>query len=350
MNQAEKAAAGSFDPIWVDKVEELSRLCETANIRTHIAFLATAMLARSLNPNVNLNDFKPSHAPNKSTAYPARSLAQHVLVPVATKIGIHLGVTGREPLNNQPYFRMKRLDDGTPIRASSEPPFKFMRGLIDELQNMPSEDVAAALRAFIVVRQQYANQYTKFSGDISVTLEEFPGMISRFVAADSESGRRAQAVAAGLMDLVEGPDRVVAGRVNDPSRKHPGDVCITDADQPEVFLKAIEVRDKPVTTSDAIVFADKCQKHGVADVAILMVSPKQDSLDHSELTAWATSRGIAFRFFYGWEQIVREALFWSDLSMRPSVAAAALFIEARLSEVEVSTEGYELWKELVSAP
>jgi hypothetical protein len=44
-------------------------------------------------------------------------LCHSVLVPLSAELGFSLGVTGREPLNNQPYFRMTRLDDGTPVHA-----------------------------------------------------------------------------------------------------------------------------------------------------------------------------------------------------------------------------------------
>ena len=126
LNQAEMAEAGKVDLVWVDKIETLSRLCEEASVRTHIAFLGTALLAKALNHNVDPHTVKPTHAPNKERAYPARTLAEKVLVPVSIQVGFHLGVTGREPLNNQPYFRMRWLGDDTPISSNSRPPFIYM--------------------------------------------------------------------------------------------------------------------------------------------------------------------------------------------------------------------------------
>ena len=54
-------------------------------------------------------------------------------------------------------------------------------------------------------------------------------MIQALVEDASENGRRAQAVVAGLMDAFAGAERVESGRVNDPSRRHPGDVCVRAA-------------------------------------------------------------------------------------------------------------------------
>lgn len=346
LEQAERSASGDFDPGWRDRIERLSELCETARVRTHIAFLGTTLLAKALNADIDPHTVKPTHAPDPSRAYPARTLAEQVLVPVSHRIGLHLGVTGREPLNNQPYFRMRWLGDETPISAASRPPFDYMLALIKELEVLSTDEAAAALRAFIRVRKTYAVNYDRFEGDVLVTLEAFPSTLNRFVRANSENGKRAQAVAAGLIDLVEGPDKVISGRVNDPSRKHPGDVCVVTNDDPAVILKAMEVRDKPVSASDAYVFASTCQRHGVADVAILMVSDRQPPLDDAALTLWAAERGLAFRLFYGWDDITREVLFWSDLAMRPAVGTVVGLIEERLREVEISAEGYDFWTSL----
>ena len=313
------------------------------------SFLGTALLAKSLNSQIDPHTVKPTHAPNKERAYPARTLAERVLVPVANQIGMDLGVTGREPLNNQPYFRMRWLGDETPISQASRPPFEYMLDLIKELASMDSASSASALRAFIAVRKTYAKVYERFEGDVSVTFEAFPDAIETFVSENSENGKRAQAIAAGLIDLVEGADRVLSGRINDPSRKHPGDVCVLSADDDSIFLKAIEVRDKPVKTSDAYVFANICMKHGVHDVSILMVAGAQERLDDAELGLWATERGVAFRLFYGWRDLIQEALFWCDLAMRPAVSKAVSLIEERLAEVEISEEGYALWRKMFRA-
>lgn len=53
-------------------------------------------------------------------AYSARGLGHGVLVPLAAELGINLGVTGREPLNNQPYFRIKRVSENMPVRGGTE--------------------------------------------------------------------------------------------------------------------------------------------------------------------------------------------------------------------------------------
>ena len=110
--QAKLSETDPGDPEWVKKVERLSLLCEQGVSKTHIAFLGTVMLAKAVDQNADLFSIKPTHADagDRERSFSARTLCHGVLVPLAAELGISLGVTGREPLNNQPYFRMTRLD------------------------------------------------------------------------------------------------------------------------------------------------------------------------------------------------------------------------------------------------
>ena len=75
------------------------------------------MIAKAMRLDVDLFAIKPLHAHDNPNAFSARSLCHAVLVPLAADLAISIGVTGREPLNNQPYFRMTRLGDNTDQRA-----------------------------------------------------------------------------------------------------------------------------------------------------------------------------------------------------------------------------------------
>lgn len=243
------SAAGNLkpDPTWTAKVERLSQLCEGDSAsKTHVAMLGTAILAKVVEPDTDLCAFKPKHAKTNPRAYSARSLCESVLVPLSAELGFSLGVTGSAPLNNQPYFRKVRLDDDIPVREGGKPGFDYMLSLVRELQSGTSAQAQKALGAFIAVRRQYVTRYADLSGGYIVTPQGLEKAISSLVGANSEGGKRAQAVVAGLLDVVTGPDRVESGRVNDPSRHYPGDVAVRDANDHAKWEKAIEVRDKPV--------------------------------------------------------------------------------------------------------
>lgn len=337
------------DADWEQSVERLSQLCAEGVSSTHIAFLGTAILAKSLNVDIDLFAIKPTHSDGNPNAYSARSLCHSVLVPIAAELGISIGVTGREPLNNQPYFRMTHLGDGTPVHAGGRAAFDFMIQLVGKLQSMKNVDKArAALRAFVVVRRRYQPRYAIGDGTLTVTPETLALNIARFVSENSEHRRRAQAVVAGLFDVFAGATRVESGRINDPSRNYPGDVCVRSVDDSS-REKAVEVRDKPVKESDVHIFCKKCVGMTVREAAVVMVAPGQVQLDNDALSKWAADFGIGLTLFYGWQSLVDQVLFWAPMSKPEAAISAGERIEARLITVEASTEAVAMWQSLVRA-
>ena len=348
MREAAAASESQSKSIWAEKVERLSRLCADGKAMTHIAFLGTAMLAKATDRHADLFAIKPLHALENANAYSARSLCHTVLVPLAAELGISIGVTGREPLNNQPYFRMTRLDDGTPIRRGGQQAFAYMLGLINELQSMKDERQAfTALQAYIAVRKQHQPRYTVDQDGVAVSPEQLISAITSLVGQDSEGGRRAQAVVAGLLDTFAGPNRVESGRINDPSRKYPGDVCVRGAAEEYIWEKAIEVRDKPVTPVDVQIFAQKCIEMGVREAAVVMVSTAQPKLDNAKLQSWAGKFGIGLTLFYSWADLVDQALFWSEEPKPVAAAKSAAAIRRRLIGVEVSPAAVDFWDQAI---
>lgn len=348
-HEARLAVREQPDPQWHAHVEELSRLCEVGKARTHVAFLGTSILARATDLTVDLFAIKPSRHEGVGEAYCARNLCEAVLVPLAAELGIHLGVTSRQPLNNQPYFRMNRLGDNTSVRkGGAKAAFDYTVELVQKLQNLKdTAEARRALRAFIAVRQKFQPRYATEDGAPTVTPESLATCIATLVGEDSEGGKLAQAAVAGLFDVFAGDGRVESGRINDPSRKHPGDVCIRSLDAG--WEKAVEVRDKPVNTSDVQIFGKKCVDMGVREAAIVMASPKQTRLDDPGLAAWAAEYGIGLTLFYGWPGFVEQILFWAPSCKPDAAREAAERIESRLIAVEASPRAVARWQALTRA-
>ncbi len=342
-----EAELGKVHSAWAEKVERLSRLCEEGNTKTHIAFLGTAMIAKATHQDVDLFAIKPRRAPDNPKAFSARTLCHSVLVPLAADLGFSIGVTGREPLNNQPYFRIVRLGDDTPVHPSGRTAFDYMVQLVGELQALPTESNAReALVAFIAVRRRHQPRYIIGQGVPAVTPTRLVGAVESLVQDESENGKRAQAVVAGLMDAFAGRERVESGRVNDPSRRHPGDVCVSALEEDRVWEKAFEVRDKPVSISDVQVFTRKCMEMGVREAAVVAVSDLQPALDSARLAEWAAEFGIGVTVFTSWRSIVDQTLFWSA-DPKPLTASRAVgFIHDRLIGVEAKPHAVELWVSL----
>jgi hypothetical protein len=342
--EAHNASMSALDATWTSNIERLSTLCEQGGSWTHIAFLGTSILAKSVDQNVDLFAIKPTHANGNRNAYSARTLCHSVITPLAAELGVNIGVSGREPLNNQPYFRMTYLGDGTPVRASAQPAFDFMVSLVSELQNYDTTQARLALRAFIAVRQRFQVVYAIHAGAVSISWTGLGSAITALVAENSEGGKRAQAAVAGMLDLVAGPDRVESGRINDPSRHYPGDVAVRGVGGE--WEKAIEVRDKYVRESDVYLFGQSCLNRGVREAAVVLAHASQNQLDDTAVTTWAAQFGLGLTLFYGWECFVDQALFWSATPKAEGVTEAVHFIESRLIAVEASPAAIQTWQAL----
>lgn len=344
---AGEADNGRFHRAWFKKVEKLSKLCEGHASKTHIAFLGTAMIAKAMRLDVDLRAIKPTRAKGNPRAYSARSLCHSVLVPLAAELGISIGVTGREPLNNQPYFRIIRLGDGTPVHAKGLAGFDYTVELVDELQSVSTTRTAReALAAFIAERRRHQVRYVAPEGESSITPEDLAAAVCALVQDRSEGGRRAQAVVAGLMDAFAGPERVESGRINDPSRRYPGDVCVRAVAATGPWEKAFEIRDKPVTASDVRIFGAKCAEMGVQEAAVVAATDDQVSLDRAALAEWSAELGIGMTLFTEWVSIVEQALFWAGDPKPVAARRAAKYIHERLIKVEASSGAVELWVHL----
>lgn len=343
------AESGAIDKSWEQKITHFSELCEKAGVKTHIAFFGTSLLAKSLSKDVDLYAIKPKLSKKNSNAYSARSLCHEVLVPVSAELGISLGVSGREPLNNQPYFRMNTLGDDTPIHNNGKEAFNCMLNLIKKLTNLKSTRAAQkALGAFIFVRLKYQKKYSATENVITITTDVLCKHISELVLKNSEGGKVAQAVVAGLADIFAGESRVDSGRINDPSRHYPGDVCIRSSKNEKGIEKAFEVRDKPVRLSDVHIFGKKCIDMNVKDAAVVMVAVLQERIDTAKVTSWASKLGIGVTIFHGWNEFVEQILFWSESSKPDAVVLAARQIEKRLIQVEASEKTVKLWQSLIT--
>lgn len=331
------------DPEWIDRIQAFSSLIQSGgHPATHIAFLGTAILARTVRDDVDVLAIKEDAGPQ---AYSARGLCHGALVPASVPLGVSLGVSGREPLNNQPYFRESRVSERMPVRAGTRPVLEELMRLLDALSKVAStEEARAVLGAYIVVRRRYVSrrlQPVAIEGDVD------PGWLAEriagFVAERSEGGRRAQAVAAGLVDVFAEPGRVVAGRINDPDRHLPGDVGVRSVAEEDAWEKVIEVRDKRVAVSDLHAFAGKCLEAGAREALVLSVSGTPTP-DPAEAVGWAADRGLSLTVYDGWSGFVREVLLWSEEASPVAAAVAIGRILERLGEVEASSEAIEAWR------
>ncbi|MET4676310.1 MULTISPECIES: restriction endonuclease, SacI family [unclassified Luteibacter] len=337
-------SAASSDPKWEGLIEQLSEECKRAP-KTHLAFIGTALLAKAVDLHVDARLIKARIGGDR--AYSARSLAKEVLVPRAMAAGVDLGVTGREPLNNQPYFRLDVVDDAAPVHGNAKEAFRLVLEMLREMERFSlKEDAMRALAAFIKVRRRFVPVYPELPAEsMTIKPEALLQVVVTFVDEDSEGGRRAQAVVAGLLDVVFGPARVLSGRINDPSRKFPGDVIVRSVSG-KTIEKSIEVRDKPVTSADIANFVRRVAEKGVVDAAVVAVATRQRSVD---LTSLGFTDGSLFgaHVFWSWASLLTQVLFWAPATQLAATTQAAAYVVARLQEIEARVDSVQRWIDLV---
>jgi hypothetical protein len=351
LEEAEAERRGETVPAgWEERIEQLSQACEETGVRTHIAFLGTALLAKATDMRVDAFAVKEG-APTRG-AYSARSLGHGVLVPNALTLGLHLGVTGREPLNNQPYFRIRRATEKEIlplVHSNARRPVELLTSMLKELDAIQDQAQARlALRAFIRVRRAHHPDYpTAPKVPPLITPERLSHLVERLIAANSEGGRRAQAVTAGVMDAVsEAPRRVRTGRINDPDRHFAGDVGVLASGEGTLWERVFEVRDKPVTPEDVVLFAGKLAQEGITRGAVLAVAANQHRFDVSPAVEWASSIGVYLVVFFGWKPFIEQALFWCADGAAEACNLTYQRIRERLIEAEASPAAIHLWDAL----
>lgn len=344
-NSLELADAGGADPVWEAGIANLSNICETAP-KTHIAFIGTALLAKASNLAVDV--FALHVKAGTPGAYSARTVAQHVLVPAARLAKVDIGVSGKEPLNNQPYFRHHHVSREMVVHSRAKGALDAVCDLLDELSKVTdSEGALSALAAFVVVRRKYWKAPAPYSSaEGALLLIEFVQLLEDFVAENSEGGRRAQAVAAGLMDAFQNAGFVETQRINDPSRDIPGDIAVYDtADESSAMPRmVVEVRDKHITDNDLDIFSAQAAKV-VGRAAMLAVSLGQPQIDIATAQKKAAAIGLDLAVFVGWTPYARQIFFWHPEDAAKAIRAAHEFIYERLIDLECSTEAQGAWLE-----
>lgn len=341
-----EAAKGKVDAKWEKRIRAFSKLCENAP-KTHIAMLATALLAKSVNTRADAFSIKERAGKGAGPgSYSARGVVD-VWAKNARELGVNLGVTGREPLNNSPYYGIDRLTRALPAKAGSPAAAALasLCDILDEIQDIPNEeDVRKILRAFIRVRRDYNPAYALVGKTGAVNAGSLAAIIRGFVAANGEGGKRAQAVAAGLLDVFVGDDsKVLTARVNDPDKGFPGDVAIRASGETDEIDRVFEVRDKVVDCSDLDHFVDKVVHRKIRNAAVLAVAAGQAPLDCSKAIDRAKSMGVFLHLICGWDEVIRQLILWGRSSPDDMALDAVLRIYIRAKALEVSPKGVEEW-------
>lgn len=322
---------------WLDRATRVA----LSPSKTFVAMLGTALLAKATNSDVDPSSLKARDYPS---AYSARNLCTNVLVPCADRSGIHLGTTGREPLNNQPFFRHENVSREMVVRPGNRPYLEYLCESLEALRPLSAADSLMALSAFLRTQTRSAQR----NGPLlraAEDLETLVAMTEEFVTSNPELGRRGQALLAAALDLVF--DDVRTARVNDPSRHWPGDVVVGDGEQ---LLASAEAKQRQPLDSEIMQFAERCQAFGIrrAFYAVFpasLVSSRWQSLPEEALRRYR----VNLTLLAGVREVLGAAVAWMPRSVADALTSFPRLLAERLSELEVSDEGQRRWAEMFRA-
>jgi hypothetical protein len=184
--------------------------------KTYTPALGTMLVARATDARVDPLSIKAQFGP---TTYSLRTLGHEVLVPAARELGFSIRNTGREPLNNQPFFRYDHMSTVNRVRNRDEYD-RFVAG-VARIGSADRDEALAALAAFLRVAIDVAKQLADYAvADDALTIPRVVAAVESFLGEGTDRPRRTQALIAAAFDVTH--DVVRSRKINDPSRDYPG--------------------------------------------------------------------------------------------------------------------------------
>jgi hypothetical protein len=309
--------------------------------KTYTPALGAALLARATDVRIDPLSIKASYGQN---TYSLRTVGNGILVPAAVAEGFSIRTTGREPLNNQPFFRYDHMSEIEKVRSKATL-MSFLAGL-RQLETADSDDALAGLAAFLRHGFEVAAARRSFAVAAGPAgLDQTNERVNRFLdEAVSERPKRVQALVAAAFDT--GHDDVRSRKINDPSRDLPGDVQAYYEDKP---IAAAEARGKAVPETEVTAFARACADAEIDRAYIVALWPKHKPIDRSIYERVLVSDGVVLNAIETPLELLRSAIDWSGTSAAEALQNFAFSTLERLKEIECSEATLEEWVALTSA-
>ena len=217
-----------------------------AQARTYLAPLAAGLIARSMYDDADATALRTDAGPGGYSA----PTVWRAFYEFAGLHNLDIRGLGPAPLNNNPFLNKSHVRGDWPgVRDATA--LTWLAALLDRANQMSKQEARQALAVLIQQRRDKGSKpevVTPRRGDAaSSDFSRLARAAARFASEESEGGRRGQALVAACLSLLY--DRVESEKVNDPSRRHPGDVrgyrgsllaCYAEAKQKSV--SAVEVR------------------------------------------------------------------------------------------------------------
>lgn len=300
--------------------------------------LGTSLLAKATNDQLNALALKAT----VHKGYSARSLAKDVLVPLCAAAGIDLGSVGAEPLNNQPFFGKEAVTLQLQVKDNARVDFEYLVECLKKADYLRGDDALDAFAAFLRTRIDATEKREKIA--VGASGLDLPGLmvaLDAFVAGDAEGGKIGQAVVAAMWDLVF--DGVRTKRINDPSRKWPGDVGVWAGER---LVHSAEVKQRPFTEHEVALFARKLQSEKVHRGLLVALCRDGFPFDVSKACAAAyATYDVHLTTITSASRLLQDALMFAKDDV--AIARFPQRLMLRLEDIDVSADRRREWAQVV---
>jgi hypothetical protein len=339
--QLERAVRLAEDPHRALPVEweERTELMAGCPSRTYVAALGVALLAKATDERVDALTVKRKVS---ASAYSMRGAAA-VLAGNAALYGYHLGVTGPEPLNNQPWFHGERIDQFKIEDKEVEPFQNNLVRYLRELNGYDSPRALLALAAFLRARQVFAAKLAAAQSGLEASgqpgFSRIVSIAEEFIRSNPEGGRRGQALVAAVLDLAHA--EVALSGIHDP---RPRDVAVLRGHEELLF---VEVKQKPVDADTADHLAREAREASVDKALLVALAPGQQPLDRESIRRSGDARhGVLTLVYETVAELLTEVTIHSPLRASEIAERLPSSYLRRMQEHGVSEEGQRRWVDL----
>jgi SacI restriction endonuclease len=321
---------------WLERAREVGG----SPSRSFVAIYATGLLARAVDERADPCALKSSAVASRGLlAFAARGLATNVVVPLSVDAGINLGVTGREPHNNSPFYKQDRVHAGLVVRNETIPHLAYLVDSLTRAGGLTRQDAGTALAALLRVRRRRSVKTSSIVND-GLSWIQLVEVAQQFVKSPSQRGRRGQALTAAALDLIF--PFVQSGAIHDPSRHWPGDVRAGLSEGVAPSLLA-EVKQKPVDDVDVKLFVAAAAKAGMHKALYLAFDIAPRSPD--ALRQWALREYDVLLYVL---TDIRQLLHWVAFSSSESSSELARrlpsLVATRLHQIEAGADAIDDWR------
>jgi SacI restriction endonuclease len=316
---------------WTQFVEQTFQM----TAKTYTPALGTVLLARATDDRVDPLSIKAQYGP---TTYSLRTLGHEVLVPAAREFRFSIRNTGREPLNNQPFFRYDHMSVVDRVRNRPEYD-RFVVGA-SEIGSADRDEALGALAAFLRVAISVARTLDDYTVDEGAfTVSRVVAAIQSFLDEGVDRPRRTQALIAAAFDVTHADVR--SRKINDPSRDNPGDVQAFEDDQP---ILAAEARAKSVRPTEVESFVAACREAGIDRAFMIVLWPAHQALPAKALRRKALDDfDVLLTIIEDAEDLLLDVFGWSDRPLDAALRAFTVSMLTRLKEIEATNHSLEQW-------